>query len=162
MIQKKRHGETYTYEKTIYVGIYDLVTITCRIHGDFEQRAHDHLNGGCGCPRCKKSGYKSNMKGYLYIQHITDDVYKIGISNNPTIRLEQISSKCNYIPSIYKLYTDDDGKKVALLEQKILKSIPHEVLSKDEMRDGYTETFLKEHLQTVIELINNTQITEIL
>lgn len=45
------HGNRYTYDRTVYTGTYDDLTITCPIHGDFTQRANDHLNGH-GCPHC--------------------------------------------------------------------------------------------------------------
>jgi hypothetical protein len=48
---KAVHGDTYIYDKTEYNGTYEYVTITCRSHGDFKQRANDHLNGH-GCPIC--------------------------------------------------------------------------------------------------------------
>ena len=47
----KVHGEKYDYSKTEYVGTYDYVTVTCREHGDFKQRANYHLSGH-GCPIC--------------------------------------------------------------------------------------------------------------
>ena len=48
---KKVHGDIYDYSKTEYKGTYEYLTITCRKHGDFHQRANDHLNGH-GCPIC--------------------------------------------------------------------------------------------------------------
>ena len=45
------HNHKYIYDKTVYTGTYDYLTITCPIHGDFIQRANDHLNGH-GCPHC--------------------------------------------------------------------------------------------------------------
>jgi hypothetical protein len=45
------HGGRFSYEKTIYAGLRNKVTITCNIHGDFEQLAQNHLNGA-SCPRC--------------------------------------------------------------------------------------------------------------
>ena len=45
------HNGKYIYDKTIYIGTYVPITITCPIHGDFLQRANDHLNGH-GCPHC--------------------------------------------------------------------------------------------------------------
>ncbi len=45
------HGDKYKYDKTEYTGTYDSVVITCPIHGEFVQRANDHLNGH-GCPIC--------------------------------------------------------------------------------------------------------------
>lgn len=49
---KKIHGNLYDYTKTIFNGSNNKVTITCPIHGDFEQLPHTHLNGS-GCPKCK-------------------------------------------------------------------------------------------------------------
>lgn len=45
------HGDLYDYSKTIYLNNKTKVTITCPIHGDFEQQTNEHLNGG-GCPKC--------------------------------------------------------------------------------------------------------------
>ena len=52
-IEKARliHGDKYDYSKTIYNGTYNDVTIGCKLHGYFSQRANDHLNGH-GCPVC--------------------------------------------------------------------------------------------------------------
>ena len=47
----KRHGERYSYDKVDYKTANAVVTIGCKIHGDFKQRSHQHLQGG-GCPRC--------------------------------------------------------------------------------------------------------------
>ncbi|MCK9416597.1 hypothetical protein M0Q97_08080 [Candidatus Dojkabacteria bacterium] len=51
----KVHKRKYDYSKTNYMFAKEKVTITCPIHGDFEQRACNHLNGS-GCPKC------SNLK----------------------------------------------------------------------------------------------------
>lgn len=48
------HNNKYVYTKTIYTTGKDKVIITCPIHGEFEQRATNHLQGN-GCPECKKS-----------------------------------------------------------------------------------------------------------
>lgn len=45
------HNYSYLYNKTIYTTNKEKVTITCRQHGDFIQRASDHLTG-YGCPTC--------------------------------------------------------------------------------------------------------------
>lgn len=51
------HGDTYDYSKTIYVNAKSDIIITCKIHGDFPQKASNHL-WGKGCPKCahKKVG----------------------------------------------------------------------------------------------------------
>lgn len=45
------HGNTYSYSKAIYVNAKSKLTITCNVHGDFEQSPNVHLRGD-GCPSC--------------------------------------------------------------------------------------------------------------
>lgn len=45
------HKNYYGYDKTDYYNTYSDVVITCPKHGDFTQRANDHVNGH-GCPQC--------------------------------------------------------------------------------------------------------------
>lgn len=47
----ERHDNFYSYNRTIYTNYKDEVTVTCPIHGDFMQRASDHL-AGRGCQKC--------------------------------------------------------------------------------------------------------------
>lgn len=56
-----RHNNIYDYSKTVYKSSRELVTITCKKHGDFDQVAYYHLNGGNGCPKCgmEQSTFKS-------------------------------------------------------------------------------------------------------
>lgn len=46
-----KHGNKYSYEKTVYDGKDKPVVITCPKHGDFIQTPHEHLSG-CGCQKC--------------------------------------------------------------------------------------------------------------
>lgn len=48
----KIHGNTFIYNKVDYIKAKIKVTITCKIHGDFEQTPDSHLRGR-GCPNCK-------------------------------------------------------------------------------------------------------------
>lgn len=52
-VEKARavHGDKYIYDKVDYKKAYEKVTITCPIHGDFEQRPSEHLLGK-GCEKC--------------------------------------------------------------------------------------------------------------
>lgn len=49
----KAHGNYYNYDKVIFNGMMNKVTITCPIHGDFEQLPIGHVNGK-GCYQCGK------------------------------------------------------------------------------------------------------------
>ena len=51
---KKVHGDKYDYSKTEYDGEEKNVIIICKKHGEFKQKASNHLHGS-GCPRCKRS-----------------------------------------------------------------------------------------------------------
>ncbi len=48
------HDFKYSYDKTIYIKNQIKVTITCPIHGDFEQNPLSHTQG-CGCSSCNES-----------------------------------------------------------------------------------------------------------
>lgn len=45
------HGDKYNYDKSEYAGYDTPITITCKRHGDFLQRPHEHLHGA-GCGKC--------------------------------------------------------------------------------------------------------------
>jgi len=45
------HGDKYDYAKTVYASSYLPVTITCPVHGGFQQMPNHHL-GGSGCATC--------------------------------------------------------------------------------------------------------------
>ena len=48
---KQHFGDKYSYIKTKYVNKRTSLIITCPVHGDFQQRAQDHLDGH-GCRSC--------------------------------------------------------------------------------------------------------------
>ena len=79
------HGDRYNYDKVDYKDAHTKVTITCKIHGDFEQTPHNHINGnktGSGCPSCASTGFNSMLPGIMYYLKIDNGrAYKIGISN---------------------------------------------------------------------------------
>jgi len=51
-VARRVHADKgYDYTKTIYTRNCDKITITCPLHGDFQQKASHHLSGS-GCPKC--------------------------------------------------------------------------------------------------------------
>lgn len=50
---KRVHGDTFDYSKVTYTKSRNKVTISCKIHGDFEQVANEHLKGR-GCKECSR------------------------------------------------------------------------------------------------------------
>lgn len=62
---KKIHGDKYSYGKVKeFKNVWDKVTITCPIHGDFEQRVWSHLRRQ-GCPMCNSSHMEINIRKLL-------------------------------------------------------------------------------------------------
>ena len=47
-----KHNHKYDYSKSVYVNGREKMTITCPVHGDFEQQPANHLNGS-NCPSCE-------------------------------------------------------------------------------------------------------------
>lgn len=58
------HGYFYKYDKVDYINARRKVTITCPIHGDFEQTPDNHIKG-CGCPLCKSSMLEKKIARFL-------------------------------------------------------------------------------------------------
>ncbi|MBQ0165203.1 MAG: hypothetical protein KBS75_08410 [Bacteroidales bacterium] len=50
-IVKNVHGEKYTYENTLYKGIYEKIHVTCRRHGDIIVTPNNFMRGH-GCKKC--------------------------------------------------------------------------------------------------------------
>lgn len=61
----KIHGSTYDYSKTDYKNVKLKVIITCRIHGDFEQRPDRHLDSSVGCFDCSVISRSSDRSSFI-------------------------------------------------------------------------------------------------
>jgi len=48
-----KHSDKYVYDKSIYTSAKCKLIIKCKLHGDFEKGAFNHLKG-VGCPKCSK------------------------------------------------------------------------------------------------------------
>ena len=57
---KSIHGDKYNYDKVEYHNNRTKVTITCPVHGDFEQIPYDHLKGK-GCKKCFRERQAKNQ-----------------------------------------------------------------------------------------------------
>ena len=54
------HNNFFSYEKTIYKNSNEKIIVTCPIHGDFEVKANNHLNG-VNCKQCQKEHIKHQI-----------------------------------------------------------------------------------------------------
>lgn len=161
-----QHGTYYTYSSSIYVNSSTRLTITCPIHGDFEQRPNDHLQGK-GCSKCanlrKKVHY--NGKHYtdvpttLYYLEIVPGVYKIGIT---TRTVKSRFRKTKHHKTILEVHYND-GSDAYAVEQSILSKISNigvfEALKTPVA--GYTEMSLRPFLYTAMQSIKGTNYTSL-
>ena len=67
-IKKARqiHGDKYDYSLVEYQDTKSKIKIICPKHGEFNQKAGDHINNNAGCPECKKE--KLSMGKDLFIE----------------------------------------------------------------------------------------------
>jgi len=70
----KVHKNYYNYDRVIYKNNRTKVTITCPVHGDFEQTPELHKNG-YGCKKCKRSFLKEKVNT-TYIKKSTNQCIK--------------------------------------------------------------------------------------
>lgn len=88
----KIHGSYYDYSKVVYYGTKTPITITCPIHGSFEQLPYRHLQGR-GCTKCglnRLSIYKTDslesFKAKALLKHGTKYNYlNLSVVNSKSI-----------------------------------------------------------------------------
>lgn len=61
---REMHGDKYDYSKSVYSGSSNKVTITCLVHGEFEQLPLHHTKGN-GCPLCAKESLLSDTSTFI-------------------------------------------------------------------------------------------------
>lgn len=81
-IGHSKHGNKYDYSKTVYTGKRADVTITCPKHGDFTQRAQEHMHGH-GCFQCG-----NELRGEAF--KIPTDEWLSRLSKHPHISIKDV------------------------------------------------------------------------
>lgn len=140
----KIHKDKYNYDKVNYINNHTKVTITCCIHGDFEQIPNAHLQGQ-GCPKCGNNKVtklkKENPSGWsctnwieaskksenfdsfkVYILKCTgnnEEFYKIGKTYR-TIKDRFRSTILPYDYEILKVF-EGEAQEISKLEKKMQK-----------------------------------------
>lgn len=143
---KKKHGDKYDYSKSVYVGQKEKITITCRKHGDFQQRVYVHLHHRCGCPKCSESRGETAVRRFLEdnkIKHkpqvrvgkgLGRKVFDFVIKHNG-VKIIEFNGLQHYMPSSFR-------RKIALSKQDMIRNLVKQVsrdVAKEEWaaRRGY-------------------------
>ena len=70
---RKVHGDKYDYSSVEYRRALEKVTITCPIHGPFEQTPSSHISAAQGCPVCANCGpSKGHVEIAEFLQQYTE------------------------------------------------------------------------------------------
>lgn len=112
------HGLKFSYENTVYTNAKSKVTITCPIHGDFQQLVNNHL-AGRGCPHCgvtnrigrswhvvELDGEEVKLQGYepkaltMLLQEYPDSKILVG-SSVPRIKYKDGEKRRTYYPDFF-------------------------------------------------------------
>lgn len=64
-LARERFGDRFNYDKVVYVDSKVHVTITCSIHGDFDQSPNCHLRSTKSCPPCGREAVGLASRGTL-------------------------------------------------------------------------------------------------
>lgn len=115
------HNNQYSYENVVYINNNSKVSITCPVHGDFEQSPIKHLNGQ-GCKICRCSHTYTDLPTILYYLRVTVGkikTYKIGITSSSIANRYEARDLKNI--EILQEWKYANGKDAYEIEQKILK-----------------------------------------
>lgn len=130
------HGDLYDYGRAAYVRSFDKVIITCKKHGDFEQRPASHLMG-VGCPSCPA---RYDQPTNLYLMHNGLGKVKVGYSIDTDKRIKELNSTAPFKAELLETWTLTDTPTVRKIESKVHRKLAkyHAGLSGF---DGATEWF---------------------
>lgn len=71
---KEIHGDAYDYSQVVYKGSQEKITIICKTHGAFEQKANSHKSGS-GCEKCYRKKRSDSLEDFILKAMETHDGY---------------------------------------------------------------------------------------
>ena len=102
-------------------------------------------------------GYRTSKPGWLYLQTLSDEFIKIGITNHtPERRMKEHKKNSQLTHKLVGKWYFEDGNIALNIETKIKRSFKCGVVSQDVMEDGFSETMYISELPKVLEVIRNT------
>lgn len=71
----KVHGETYSYERSVYIKAKEKLCIVCNVHGEFYQSPNKHIGSKTGCPKCSGKATKTTTGVIEEARQVHNDKY---------------------------------------------------------------------------------------
>ena len=113
------HGDRYDYGRVVYARSYDKVIITCKNHGDFEQKPRDHLMGR-GCPSCPA---RYDQPTNLYLMHNGLGKVKVGYAIDLNRRITELNRDAPFKAELLETWTLPDTPTVRKIEGKVHRKL---------------------------------------
>ncbi len=109
------HNNTYDYSLVDYKNWDTPVSIVCKKHGEFSQRAGNHLKG-TGCPKCSESRGEKVIRAFLDDNSIVYEIQKkynecVNISFNKNDKKYCVKLPFDFYLPTYNLLIEYDGEQ---------------------------------------------------
>lgn len=163
MIDSGKFPEGTTFERLIpSIGLDGRYTykyrIYCPVCGQTAVSSQPNLGQGYRPCECGRS--VTNQRQF-YIIKVSEYIYKFGITNDFGRRFKEISRKCNIsnsmeIVAMWQFDEQEDCVATEMLCKNLKLSIKLDI-EKVDMRDGFTETFPAEFLDTIVNILNESK-----
>lgn len=148
---KDIHGTKYDFSLFTYSNHNGKSRVLCDC-GEIFEMSIDKLLRGQGCKNCSHGGFKPNKPCFLYIMRVGDSAIKCGISINPEDRQDRLNRRSDKDILVLYRFHFETSTKAKELEDIIKTNFTGSFLSKSEVNDGYTETFDKEDIGSILKV----------
>lgn len=133
-----------------FKGVFSDLIRECPLHGEYSTKISNILSDGNACPVCH-----NQIQKHAYIHNILDNgtlkALKFGITNNHKKRIEDQNRDSVYSIKLYGLWEFPDIQSCKNAEKEVKRKVETSYLSKEQVKDGYTETCHPDNLQTIID-----------
>jgi hypothetical protein len=126
-----KYGDKYEYSKCSFTHetkTSDLITITCKVHGDFQRRAKEFLNG-LECPKCSKElKRKTKQQQTNNVDNYTKPKEVLKIRYSAIIRYKEVKSQVCAITSSDPFETKTEAEEFIATQKMLLEMADFEII----------------------------------
>ena len=138
-----------------WTGAKTCITLYCENGHTYGRVVKDYIyTNSRGCPECSID----NMR-FAYIHNIIrrEGVISIkcGITNDPLRRFKRQNSKCLFGMEVMGVWEFPNHKSCRDAENTIKSNYQRFIMTKDQMPDGFTETFLPQDCEDIMTVYEN-------
>lgn len=134
-----------------YNNVFDKFIRQCPLHGEYSTEVRHYLHSDCGCPQCSNHSQKECYINGIYKENSLIAL-KFGIAKNSNLRASKQNTYTEYTVKNINVWTFPTVKSCKEAEKFVKSSIICGTLSKDEFKDGYTETTSVDNMPKIISI----------